>query len=118
MTTTTTTESEQRDQADGPGRCATLPPPEADPEARPAGPRADRLPPWKVLLHNDDRNEMLFVVASIVELAKLTRDAAIRAMLEAHTRGIALLTVTHRERAELLQEQFSSKALTVTIEPA
>jgi ATP-dependent Clp protease adapter protein ClpS len=38
-------------------------------------------------------------------------------MLEAHKRGLALLVSTHREHAELLQEQFTSKKLTVTIEP-
>ena len=39
-------------------------------------------------------------------------------MKEAHETGIALLLVTHKERAELYQEQFQSKGLTVTIEPA
>ena len=29
-----------------------------------------------------------------------------------------MLLVTHKERAELYQEQFESKGLTVTIEPA
>ena len=32
--------------------------------------------------------------------------------------GVALLLTTHKERAELYQEQFQSKGLTVTIEPA
>ena len=32
--------------------------------------------------------------------------------------ALALVTVTHKERAELYQEQFQSKSLTVTIEPA
>ena len=31
---------------------------------------------------------------------------------------VALLLVTHRERAELIQEQFQTRGLTVTIEPA
>lgn len=30
--------------------------------------RVDRLPPWRVLLHNDDVNDMLHVVNSIVDL--------------------------------------------------
>ena len=38
-------------------------------------------------------------------------------MLEAHETGVTLLVETHREHAELLQEQFQSKQLTVTIEP-
>jgi ATP-dependent Clp protease adapter protein ClpS len=38
--------------------------------------------------------------------------------VEAHESGVALLMVTHRERAELIQEQFQTRGLTVTIEPA
>lgn len=76
------------------------------------------LPPWKVLLHNDDHNEFLFVIATIIELTPLNPDDAILRTTEAHKTGVALLLVTHKERAELYQEQFASKGLTVTIEPA
>ena len=38
--------------------------------------------------------------------------------VEANQSGLSLLLVTHKERAELYQEQFQSKGLTVTIEPA
>ncbi|HRP63306.1 MAG TPA: ATP-dependent Clp protease adaptor ClpS [Phycisphaerales bacterium] len=30
-----------------------------------APPRVDRMPPWKVLLHNDDVNEIGFVIETI-----------------------------------------------------
>jgi ATP-dependent Clp protease adaptor protein ClpS len=83
----------------------------------PSPPKPRRLPPYRVLLHNDDVNDMLFVAGAIVELARLTRPEALERMLEAHQRGLALLLVTHREHAELLEEQFQSKGLTVTIEP-
>jgi ATP-dependent Clp protease adaptor protein ClpS len=76
------------------------------------------LPPWKVLLHNDDQNDMLFVVEAIVSLTPLNQEAAAVRTLEAHQSGLALLLTTHKERAELYQEQFQSKGLTVTIEPA
>lgn len=76
------------------------------------------LPPWKVLLHNDDENDMLYVVATIMELTPLNQDAAIQRMTEAHKTGVALLLTTHKERAELYKDQFESKGLTVTIEPA
>ena len=75
------------------------------------------MPQWKVLLHNDDVNEMEFVVDTITELAHLNRQDAILRMLEAHDTGVALLLTTHRERAELIQDQFTTKQLTVTIEP-
>ncbi|MFO0872953.1 MAG: ATP-dependent Clp protease adaptor ClpS [Phycisphaerales bacterium] len=91
--------------------------PKRDVQVAPAPPKVDRLPPWRVLLHNDDVNDMPYVVATIVELRVADRRVAMLRMLEAHTRGCALLVVTHRERAELLHEQFMSKRLKVTIEP-
>ena len=84
---------------------------------RPAPPKPRRLHPWRVLLHNDAVNEMGYVAEAIMELTALNRDDALLRMFEAHQRGITLLMTTHREHAELLQEQFQSKRLTVTIEP-
>jgi ATP-dependent Clp protease adaptor protein ClpS len=108
------------------------PPPEPTPEPQPApGPAVatrpaptpakapvDQLPPFRVLLHNDDVNSDLGVVQTLVELTPLNKTRAIEVMLEAHTTGVALVLLTHKERAELYQEQFTSKRLTVTIEPA
>jgi len=85
---------------------------------RPSRPRADWLPPYKVLLHNDDVNEMLYVVESIATLTPHDRASATKLMIEAHTSGVALLLTTHKERAELYEEQFRSKHLLVTVEPA
>src|SRR5436305_1182417 len=76
------------------------------------------LPPWKVLLHNDDKNNVEDVVETIVELTPLNTQDAKQRTDEAHKTGVALLLVTHKERAELYKEQFQSKGLTVTIEPA
>ncbi len=86
------------------------------PEVAPAPPRP--LPGWAVLLHNDDVNEVMFVVRSIVEIARLPAANAVECTIEADESGVALVLVTHREKAELLQEQFQSRGLTVTIEPA
>ncbi len=83
-----------------------------------ARPRTRRLPPWRILLHNDHVNDMPYVVETIVALTRLNRHDAVVRMLEAHTRGLSLLLTTHREHAELLGEQFQSKRLKVTIEPA
>ena len=76
------------------------------------------LPPWKVLLHNDDTNEMRFVIESIVMLTPLNEQDAVLRMKEAHDTGVALLLTTHQERAELYAQQFASRGLTVTAEPA
>jgi len=85
-----------------------------EPKHKPPG----MLPPWKVLLHNDDKNDMKFVVDTIVELTPLNKQDAENRMKEADDTGVALLLVTHKERAELYKDQFESKGLTVTIEPA
>ncbi len=82
---------------------------------RPTTPQ--QLPQFRVLLHNDDVNEMLFVVGTIMELAALPKEKAILVALEADSTGVALVLVTHKERAELYMDQFTSKGLTVTIEP-
>ena len=83
----------------------------------PARPGTRRLPPWRILLHNDN-NDMSYVVETIVALTRLTRHDAVVRMREAHNKGLSLLLTTHREHAELLNEQFQSKRLKVTIEPA
>ena len=89
----------------------------APPRPLPVRPVPKQLPPWQVLLHNDDVNEVDYVVNVLERIARLQRPAATRCMVEAHRRGLSLVTTTHRERAELLAEQFRSCRLTVTIEP-
>jgi len=89
----------------------------ARPKHKPERGPVKELPRWRVLLHNDDVNEFEFVIRTVFELTPLgIRESAQRTM-EAHKRGLSLLLVTHRERAELYQDQFRSKHLKVTIEP-
>jgi ATP-dependent Clp protease adaptor protein ClpS len=92
------------------GGTATKPAPKKDPPGQ--------LPPWKVLLHNDDKNDVGHVIGTIVELTPLNKQEAELRTKEAHRTGVALLLTTHKERAELYQDQFQSKGLTVSIEPA
>lgn len=84
----------------------------------PAKRRPKKLPPYNVLLHNDDVNTFEHVIRSILRLTTIGPEEAVLKTLEAHETGVALLLVTHRERAELYVEQFASLSLTVTIEPA
>lgn len=87
-------------------------------QTSPLKPRTRTLPPYRVLLHDDDANDQRYVVRTILTLTPLDlRESAAR-MLEAHRRGLSLLLTTHRERAELYVQQFASRNLTVTIEPA
>lgn len=81
-------------------------------------PKVEKLPPWKVLLHNDDVNQAEYVAKKVQELTALNEQDAIARVMEAHENEIALLLTTHRERAELYIEQFESCRITVTIEEA
>ena len=50
-------------------------------------------------------------------LTTLRPEFAIERMFEAHKTGLAHLLSTHQEHAELLQEQFLSRGLIISIEP-
>jgi len=76
------------------------------------------LPPWNVILHNDDVNDMEFVVETVAMVTTLNMQDSTLRTIEAHEEGQAVLLSTHKERAELYQQQFASRNLTVTIEPA
>jgi len=104
------------DSFNEPGSGASSP---AKPLPRPSAQQITptRLPPWKVILHNDDVNEIESVVKTVIQLTALSREDAIARAHEAHTTGLSLLLGTHQERAELYVEQFASCKLTVTAEP-
>lgn len=95
------------------GSAATLDAPKKSPQRG----KPQQLPPYKVLLHNDDVNDVQHVMLSLVKITSLSLHDAELKMLEAHHTGVSLILVTHRERAELYEEQFRSCNLTVTIEP-
>lgn len=75
------------------------------------------LPPYRVILHNDDVNTFEHVILTILKLTPLDEAEAIEKTIEAHETGHALLLVTNRERAELYCEQFATFRLVVTCEP-
>lgn len=106
-------------EGNGNGGSSTMEP-EKKPRKKTAPKRREPqpLPPWKVLLHNDDVNVMDYVVRTITVLTPLNTEEAVKRTIDAHKTGVSLLLTTHKERAELYQEQFQSKGLTVTIEPA
>lgn len=87
------------------------------PARRPAPP-ARALPQFRVLLHNDDINELRYVVRTIIELTRMDSGRAMQVSRTAHTSGIALVLLAHKERAELYREQFAGRGLKVSIEPA
>lgn len=77
------------------------------------------LPPYHVILHNDDVNDMRWVVESLlVCVPGLSPEEAYTIMMTAHTQGKALVITCPLEQAELYQERLQSRGLTVTIEKA
>jgi hypothetical protein len=53
-------------EKDGGAAAVAKPARKRSPKRKPPQP----LPPWKVLLHNDDKNDILFVVKTIMELTR------------------------------------------------
>jgi len=102
------------DVSDGSGATVVAPAKKPQPPIR----KPKKLPPFNVLLHNDDVNTVDHVIKSIVRLTTLDPQQAVLRTLEAHETGVALLLTTHKERAELYCEQFASLSITVTMEPA
>ena len=80
--------------------------------------KVNELPPYSVLLHNDDAVDFVHVIETLVDLTPLSVERATNVTMEAHKSGVSLVLVTHKERAELYADQFASKSLKVTIEPA
>jgi len=82
-----------------------------------ASTRRRLLPPYKVILHNDDHNSMDHVVQALrksIPGMSLGRAAAV--MWEAHVNGKALVLACPLELAELYQQRLLSFGLSATIE--
>ena len=80
--------------------------------------RTKLLPLYKVIVHNDDYNEMTYVVFALLHSVNtLTVQEAERIMLTAHLTGKAVVIVCPKEAAEYYQERLLSYNLTATIEP-
>ncbi len=75
------------------------------------------LPPYAVILHNDDHNTMDHVAVSLVKsVPELTPERAVEIMLEAHNHGRAVVIICPLELAELYRDRLQSFGLTATIE--
>ena len=72
----------------------------------------DRLPPYAVVLYNDDHNAMDFVVAALIEsVPSLELEAAVEIMFEAHNTGSAVVIVCPFEQAEHYRDRIRSHGL-------
>jgi ATP-dependent Clp protease adaptor protein ClpS len=79
--------------------------------------RTMRVPLYKVLLHNDERNTMEHVVKALKHVFRFSKPVCERIMMEAHLNGVALCTIEPLEQAELHRDQLQSFSLAATIEP-
>ncbi len=77
------------------------------------------MPRYRVLLHNDDHNDMNHVIHALVQtVPALSLRQAAKIMLMAHLRGVAQVIVCLKEQAEFYCERLTSFGLTATMEPA
>ncbi|MFN8556030.1 MAG: ATP-dependent Clp protease adaptor ClpS [Dehalococcoidia bacterium] len=77
------------------------------------------LPPYAVVLHDDDVNDMGYVVRSLqMCVPGLDEQQAVAIMLEAHLNGRAHVITCPLEQAELYRDRLESRGLTATIEKA
>jgi ATP-dependent Clp protease adaptor protein ClpS len=99
-----------------PGDAPSLPPPETEVDEETL---TKLLPPYRVILHNDDVNSMEHVVQSLIKtVPSLSEDDATIIMVEAHTNGQASVITCPKEPAEHYRDGLESCGLTATIEPA
>jgi ATP-dependent Clp protease adapter protein ClpS len=85
-------------------------------KARKTDPALDK--DWSVLLHNDDVHTFDYVTECIVKVVKtLHKRKAYAVTVEAHSRGIAVVTMTFKQQAKIFCLQLQKYGLTVSIAP-
>ena len=70
--------------------------------------RTRRLPPYNVILENDDDHSFEFVIEALRKALCCTEQRAIQFTSEAHTTGRAIVWTGAKEVAELKAEQIQS----------
>ncbi len=79
--------------------------------------RGRLLPPYAVILHNDDVNDMHHVVSALLQsVPDLSPEQATEIMLIAHNYGQAIVIICPLELAELYRDRLEGFGLTATIE--
>ena len=66
------------------------------------------MPLYRVLIHNDDRTPMDFVVHILTSIFRLSESCAIDVMFEAHQTGVAHVVTEPLEHAEFHVDQARS----------
>ena len=77
------------------------------------------LPPYAVILHNDDYHDVEYVVASLLKsVSSLSVEEAVTITIDTHNNGQAVVVTCPLEQAELYRDRIHSFGLGVTIEKA
>ncbi len=102
------------------GKCGAAPAAVAKPTTQvpEAGttPRITLQDLYQVVLYNDDRNSMEFVVRCLMRVFGHTADLAAKIMLEAHARGRAIAEVEEESEARQHRDQLQAYGLNATVE--
>ena len=61
--------------------------------------------------------EPVLIIPILEVIPRMSTRQAVSIMIEAHTKGKAVATKTHKELAELYAEQLTSEGLIASIEP-
>ena len=70
--------------------------------------RAKLLPPYNVIIENDDFHSMEFVVEVLLKVLNCQVEKAVQFALQAHNSGRAIIWTGPKEVAELKHEQVTS----------
>jgi ATP-dependent Clp protease adaptor protein ClpS len=95
----------------------------------PARPRVDHLPPYNVVLLNDEEHTYEYVIEMLGKLFGYDEQKAFRMAREVDQSGRVIVLTTHKERAELKRDQItgfgadvrmdtSKGSMSAVIEPA
>ena len=74
--------------------------------------------PHNVILFNDDHHAMDEVAAQIMKAIHCDMQTAVKLMMEAHTKGRAIIFTGHKEKCELVASILEEIRLGTKIEPA
>jgi len=91
--------------------------------------KTHQLPPYHVILHNDDDHSFDYVIAMLQQLFGHPVEKGFQMAQEVHTKGRVIVDTTSKERAELKRDQIHAfgpdpgiarcqGSMSATIEPA
>ncbi len=73
--------------------------------------------PWKVVVHNDPVNLMVYVTKVFMQIFGYPKPRAEKHMLEVHLQGRSILWTGGREQAEVYTMKLRAAHLLTTMEP-